>query len=289
MEHRAQIAKEKRGGIIVNNKISVLVADDNRDFANVVREFLSRYEEFDVVGVAYDGNEAVKLTYDTKPDVIVLDIIMPIIDGIGVMQKIKESNLDKKPEIVILSGVSQEKMTKDAINLGASCFLLKPFDLEMLAKRIKDVVGEKEFKEYSIGAIYETKGKYVISNNPTRSDDIEVEITNIIHDIGVPAHIKGHQYLREAISLVMKDTEILNGITKVLYPAVAEKYNTTSSRVERAIRHAIEVAWGRGKIDTFQNVFGYTINLGKGKPTNSEFIAMIADKLRLEMRQPLNK
>ena len=123
-----------------------------------------------------------------------------------------------------------------------------------------------------------------ISNNPERSGDMEVEVTNIIHDVGVPAHIKGHQYLRDAIVLAMKDNEMLNGITKVLYPAVAEKYRTTPSRVERAIRHAIEVAWGRGKIDTLQNVFGYTINMGKGKPTNSEFIALISDKIRLEYR-----
>ena len=273
----------------MNSKIKILVADDNKDFANIVREFLSRYEEFDVIGVAYDGNETLKMTFDAKPDVIILDIIMPIIDGIGVMQRLNESNLDKKPEILILSGISQEKMTREAINLGASAFLLKPFDLEMLAKRIKDAVGEKEVKEYSVGAIYETKGKYVISNNPSRSSDIEVEVTNIIHDVGVPAHIKGHQYLRDAIVLSMKDNEMLNGITKVLYPAVAEKYHTTPSRVERAIRHAIEVAWGRGKIDTLQNVFGYTINMGKGKPTNSEFIAMIADKLRLEMKETINK
>ena len=137
--------------------------------------------------------------------------------------------------------------------------------------------------------MYETKGKYVVANGLNRSDDIEVEVTNIIHDVGVPAHIKGHQYLRDAIVMSMKDNEMLNGITKVLYPAVAEKYRTTPSRVERAIRHAIEVAWGRGKIDTLQNVFGYTINMGKGKPTNSEFIAMIADKLRLEMKETINK
>lgn len=275
----------------MSDKIKILVADDNKDFANIVREFLSRYEDFDVIGVAYDGNETLKMTFDSKPDVIILDIIMPVIDGIGVMQKINESHIDKKPEILILSAISQEKITREAINLGASCFMLKPFDLEMLAKRIRDIIGEKEKQreEYSVGAIFETKGKYVISNNPSRSSDMEVEVTNIIHDVGVPAHIKGHQYLRDAIVFAMKDNEMLNGITKVLYPAVAEKYHTTPSRVERAIRHAIEVAWGRGKIDTLQNVFGYTINMGKGKPTNSEFIAMIADKLRLEMKETINK
>lgn len=273
----------------MDNKISVLVADDNKEFANIVREFLSRYDDFEIVGVAYNGSEAIQMTFDQKPDVIILDIIMPIIDGIGVMQKINESSMSKKPEVLILSAVSQEKMTREAINLGASCFLLKPFDLEILAKRIKDLMTDVEKREYSVGAIYETKGKYIVSNGLNRSDDMEVEVTNIIHDVGVPAHIKGHQYLRDAILMSMKDNEMLNGVTKVLYPAVAEKYHTTPSRVERAIRHAIEVAWGRGKIDTLQNVFGYTINMGKGKPTNSEFIAMIADKLRLEMKETINK
>ena len=270
----------------MKNKINILVADDNKEFANIVKEFLSRYDDFNVVGVANDGNEAVDKILNNKPDVVILDIIMPFIDGIGVMQKINESNMDKKPIVLVLSAVSQEKMTKEAIDLGAYCFMLKPFDLEVLAKRIIDVVDEQsENKEYYTGALYERNThQYVVPNRIKHSDNMEVEVTNIIHDIGVPAHIKGHQYLREAIMLAMKDNDILNGVTKQLYPAIADNFHTTPSRVERAIRHAIEVAWGRGKIDTLQSVFGYTINMGKGKPTNSEFIAMVADKLRLEMR-----
>jgi two-component system response regulator (stage 0 sporulation protein A) len=269
----------------VKSKVSILIADDNKEFANILREFLSRYDDFLVADVANDGNEAVEKILDIKPDVVVLDIIMPFIDGIGVMQKINESNLSKKPVVLVLSAVSQEKMTREAIELGAYCFMLKPFDLEVLAKRIKDIMSEKtEEKEFCTGVIYEKKNPYIVTNKPKHSDDLEVEVTNIIHDIGVPAHIKGHQYLRDAIMMVMKDGDIINGITKQLYPAVASDFKTTPSRVERAIRHAIEVAWGRGKIDTLQSVFGYTVNMGKGKPTNSEFIAMIADKLRLEMK-----
>ena len=269
----------------MKDKISILVADDSKEFANIVKEFLTRYDDFDVVGVANDGNEAIEKILDTKPDVVILDIIMPCIDGIGVLQKINESDIDKKPIVLVLSAVSQEKMTKDAIALGAYCFMLKPFDLEVLAKRIKDVYEEKNSeKDFYTGAIFEKKNQYIIPKRLRPTDDVEVEVTNIIHDIGVPAHIKGHQYLREAIMLVMKDNDILNGITKQLYPTVANTFNTTPSRVECAIRHAIEVAWGRGKIDTLESVFGYTINMGKGKPTNSEFIAMIADKLRLEMK-----
>jgi len=277
--------QKKKGGVLVKNKINILVADDNKEFANIVKEFLSRYEEFNITDVANDGSEAIDKILNKKPDVVILDIIMPIIDGIGVLQKINESNMEKKPIVLVLSAVSQEKMTKEAIDLGAYCFMLKPFDLEVLAKRIKDVVDEQnDEREYYTGALYEKKSQYIVPNRIKHSDDMEVEVTNIIHDIGVPAHIKGHQYLREAIMLVMKDNDILNGITKQLYPTVASNFNTTPSRVERAIRHAIEVAWGRGKIDTLQSVFGYTINMGKGKPTNSEFIAMIADKLRLEMK-----
>jgi len=276
--------QKKREELSLSTKISILVADDNKEFANIVKEFLSRYEEFEKVDIANDGNEAIEKILNDKPDVVILDIIMPFIDGIGVMQKINESDLIKKPEIIVLSGVSQEKMTKEAIDLGAYCFLLKPFDFEVLAKRIKDAVADQRgSKEYYTGALYERKSHYIIPSRTRSSDNMEVEVTNIIHEVGVPAHIKGHKYLREAILLVMKDNELINGITKQLYPIIADKFHTTSCRVERSIRHAIDVAWGRGKMETLQTVFGYTINMGKGKPTNSEFIAMIADKLRLEM------
>lgn len=266
----------------MNNKTSILVVDDNKEFANILYKFLTKYNEFEVVGVAYDGNEAIDLIINLQPDVVVLDIIMPILDGIGVMQKLGNLELNKKPEILALSAVSQVKMIKEAMRLGASCFMLKPFELEVLVERIKNIVDSKSDTRYNAGVIQEEKSKY-IANNKKSNNNIEIEVTNAMHDIGIPAHVKGHQYLRDAIISVMKDNDAIIGITKQLYPDIAKKYNTTASRVERSIRHAIEMAWNRGKVDTLQNVFGYTINLGKGKPTNSEFIALVADKLRLEM------
>lgn len=260
---------------MLNNGIRILIADDNKEFTGVLEGYLSEQEGFEVVGVANDGNEAIEKIMEETPDVVVLDMIMPYVDGIGVMQAINKSNLEKKPIVLILSAVSQEKMTREAISLGAYCFMLKPFDLAALANRIRRVVNTSKNQDTSTFESY---------SDEISADDVEKEVTTIMHDIGVPAHIKGHQYLRSAILLAIEDCEILGGVTKSLYPAVATQYKTTPSRVERAIRHAIEVAWGRGKLDTLQNVFGYTINIGKGKPTNSEFIAMIADKMRLEMR-----
>lgn len=261
----------------MNNKIGILIVDDNKEFTNMLSEFLSTVDEFDVVGIAHNGKQAMELIFELNPDLIILDIIMPILDGIGVMQKINESNLEKKPEILVLSSVSQVVMTKEAINLGASCFMLKPFELEVLAKRIKDVIAESQ--NYKENIVAESKVKYIANKN----NNVEIEVTNAMHNIGIPAHVKGYQYLRDAIMCVMKDNEALIGVTKQLYPDIAKKYNTTATRVERSIRHAIEMAWDRGKVETLQDVFGYTISLSKGKPTNSEFIALVADKLRLEM------
>ena len=265
----------------MNNKTNILVVDDNREFTNMLHCFLAKCKDFEVVGVAYDGNQAMELIYNLQPDIIVLDLIMPILDGIGVMQKIKDGNMKKKPEIIVLSAISQEIMTKEAISLGASCFMLKPFDFEVLEERIRNIAKKVATYEYNIVSLNETKSKYI--NNPNSSNNIEIEVTNIMHDIGIPAHVQGHQYLREAIICVMKNSDALVGVTKQLYPDIAKKYNTTATRVERSIRHAIEMAWGRGKVDTLQSLFGYTINISKSKPTNSEFIAMIADKLRLEL------
>lgn len=263
----------------MGNKTTILVVDDNKEFANILQRFLTRYDEFEVVGVAYDGNEAVDLIFKLQPDVIILDIIMPVLDGIGVMQKIKSSSLSKMPEVLAVSVVSQEKMIKEAVKLGVTCFMLKPLELDVLAERIKSITESREVEEYSVGVVKEEKTKYVTN----LKNSIEIEVTNVMHDIGIPAHVKGHQYLRDAIMCVIKNSDEIIGVTKKLYPDIAKKYNTTATRVERSIRHAIEMAWDRGKTSTLQNVFGYTINLGKGKPTNSEFIALVADKLRLEM------
>jgi len=257
------------------NKISVCIVDDNRELVHIMEDYLNEQDEIEVIGVAYDGRECVDLLEELKPDILILDIIMPHMDGLSVLQKLREQNREKNPNIIMLTAFGQEEVMRKAVEYGASYFILKPFDFENLVEKIREV------------SVQNQKGVHVKkteTNRPARKekDNIETNITNIMHDIGVPAHIKGYLYLREAITMVYHDIELLGSITKILYPDIAKKFNTTSSRVERAIRHAIEVAWNRGNIDSITELFGYTINVSKAKPTNSEFIAMVADKLRLE-------
>ncbi len=256
-------------------KIKVLIADDNKDFCDILNEYLNRQENIEVVGIANDGVEAVELITNTSPDVIVLDIIMPHLDGLGVLEKINSLSLENYPKVIVLSAVGQDKITQKAISLGADYYVVKPFDMEIFVKRIRELMTKREPNSTrKIHVVAKAKG----------TTSIESEITNIIHEIGVPAHIKGYQYLREAILMVVNNIELLSAITKELYPGIATKFNTTPSRVERAIRHAIEVAWSRGRVDTINKLFGYTVHDKKGKPTNGEFIAMVADKLRLETK-----
>jgi two-component system response regulator (stage 0 sporulation protein A) len=268
------------GGIILLcEKIQVLIVDDNREFGEILKEYLENQEDIQVVGIAKDGLEALEMIEAKTPDVAILDIIMPHLDGLGVLEKINSMNLKKSPLFIILSAVGQEKITQRALSLGAEYYVVKPFDMEVLVSRIRQMkMNNKPLIIKSEHGSYTPRSTH---SAPTKKN-IEIEVTNIMHEIGVPAHIKGYQYLRDAIIMVIKDLDVINSITKQLYPSIAREYNTTPSRVERAIRHAIEVAWGRGQIETIESLFGYTINLGKGKPTNSEFIAMIADKLRLE-------
>ena len=276
----------KRKEIIVKEKISVLIADDNMDFAYTLKRYFDLKDNMEVVDIARDGEEAFDKIKEYKPDVVLLDVIMPHLDGIGVLEKLNNSNLEKYPFCVMISAVGQDQITAKAINMGAQYYVVKPFDIEVLIKRIE------EFKNYQISEnqgrsyfVRESKSNYIdIPKMEKKAENLEALVTNIIHEVGVPAHIKGYQYLREAIIMVVDNIEVINQITKQLYPAIAHKYKTTPSRVERAIRHAIEVAWGRGKLEITENIFGYTVDSSKGKPTNSEFIAMIADKLRLEMR-----
>jgi two-component system response regulator (stage 0 sporulation protein A) len=257
------------------SKIHVGIADDNTRMMEIMDQLFENEEEIQVVGHAADGMEAVEMIKKKEPDVVLLDIIMPKLDGLGVMEKINnDKEIKNPPAFIILTAMGQENVTEEAFELGAAYYILKPFDSYSVVRKVKQAKEKKE----KVGK------RYVTFNEKAEMTlrDLEIIITNMIHEIGVPAHIKGYQYLRDSILMSVEDMDILNSITKQLYPSIAEKYHTTPSRVERAIRHAIEVAWGRGKMDTINELFGYTVHAEKGKPTNSEFIALIADKIRLE-------
>ena len=268
----------------MKDKITILIADDNPDFARTLTSYIEEDDELEVIAVARDGKQAVEMILNTEPDIALLDVIMPHLDGIGVLEKINEANMKKRPMCIMLSAVGQDKITQRALELGAEYYAIKPIDIEVLLGRIKDI---KNFTPSEIKKTYastrEIRGQFIEISKKDQ-ENLEALVTNVIHEVGVPAHIKGYQYLREAIMMVVNNIDIINQITKQLYPDIAVKYHTTPSRVERAIRQAIEVAWGRGQSDTVDNIFGYTISAAKGKPTNSEFIAMIADKLRLELK-----
>lgn len=258
-------------------KVKVLVVDDNRRIVTLLKNALERESDLEVVGTAADGEEALQMIHLKRPDVVLLDLIMPKIDGLGVMERMQREDFPVRPQVIVVSAVSQESVTEHAFDLGAAYYILKPFDTRVVMSRVKSVgiTGEKGAK--IVTTVFENK-------NRIQKQSMEAEVTQTIHEIGVPAHIKGYQYLRDAIMMSVGDTEMLGSITKRLYPNIAKKYQTTPSRVERAIRHAIEVAWSRGKMDTIEELFGYTVSDRKGKPTNSEFIALIADKIRLEYK-----
>ncbi len=251
----------------MSSRVKVLLADDNKEFCDLFRDYLSGQDDLELVGVAHNGMEVLDLVEELRPDVLVLDIIMPHLDGIGVLERLVRDEAGR-PKVIMLTAFGQESVTQRVVKLGADYYVLKPFNLEVLADRIRQL---------GLSSV-------PLSQPPARSRNLEAEVTNIIHEVGIPAHIKGYFYLRDAIIMVVTHVDYLGAITKELYPAVAVKYDTTPSRVERAIRHAIEVAWNRGNIDAITRLFGYTVSHDRGKPTNSEFIAMIADKLRLEMR-----
>ena len=287
----------------MSDKITILIADDNPEFARTLTGYIEDDNEFEIIAIARDGKEAVEMITSTEPDVVLLDVIMPHLDGIGVLERIKAAKMKKNPLCIMLSAVGQDKITQRALELGAEYYAIKPFDIITLLQRIKEIRKYRQqpqfinsnINNYNINNINNNMNSYMareskapyIEISPEKKKDqgnLVALVTNVIHEVGVPAHIKGYQYLREAIMMVVNNIDIINQITKQLYPAIAFKYSTTPSRVERAIRHAIEVAWGRGQSDTVENIFGYTISAAKGKPTNSEFIAMIADKLRLELK-----
>ena len=260
-------------------KLNVAIADDNQLTLDLLGDIVSSDSELQVVGTAKDGESAYRLIKEKQPDVVLLDIVMPKLDGLGVLDKIRSDQAVKNPpSVLMVSAVGNEGITEDAFAKGADYYIMKPFDQKTILDRIKSVRKRRHAKNFQ-------------SNNGTKEyveqdmmKSLEEDVTGIIHEVGVPAHIKGYQYLREAIIMSVNNMDMLNSITKILYPSIAKKFQTTSSRVERAIRHAIEVAWSRGKMDTLDDLFGYTISNGKGKPTTSEFIALITDKIRLQMK-----
>lgn len=264
----------------MSDKIKIFIADDNTEFVSTLVTYLDSQEEMEVVGTAKDGLEAVEKIANLDLDVAILDVIMPQLDGLGVLEALNQK-LDFLPICIMLSAVGQDKVTSRAMCLGAQYYVVKPFEMEVLVKRIRELV-KNQSTELISPVLKDVKTTYIEVDNSKLN--LEAKVTNIIHDVGVPAHIKGYQYLRDGIIMAVNDVEIINQITKQLYPDLAKKYKTTPSRVERAIRHAIEVAWNRGQIESMENIFGYTVNSNRGKPTNSEFIAMIADKLRLEIK-----
>ena len=247
---------------------TVLIADSAEDFSTALTAALQRTSGFQVVGTAADGEQAVRMITERKPDILILDLMLPKKDGLGVLKAI--SGMERKPITLATSAFVTEYVSTAAANLGVRYLMLKPCDLTAVVERLEELrVGES---------------LRMSTSRRSGKTSIESMVTSIIHEIGVPAHIKGYQYLREAIIIAVNDMDVINAITKVLYPQVAKAFQTTPSRVERAIRHAIEVAWDRGDLDTLQRFFGYTVSNTKGKPTNSEFIALIADKLQLQLK-----
>ena len=245
----------------MDNRIKVMLTDVNEDARSMLQDALEKTGRFTVVGSTGDGNEVLQMVADAKPDVLVLDLILPGMDGLGILRRLDG---EKRPKILAVSNFVTQEVVAEAGNLGASMFLSKPYNESAMVEHLISLAEKNEKQLHGPG--------------------LEELVTSIIHEVGVPAHIKGYQYVREAIMITVENMAVINSVTKVLYPEVAKRYHTTPSRVERAIRHAIEVAWDRGDLETLQRFFGYTVSNAKGKPTNSEFIAMISDRIRLKMK-----
>jgi len=250
----------------------------------VVADYLKNQNNMEIMFIANDGLEAVeRIENGQRPQILILDMIMPHMDGLGVLETLNGMNLPDYPRVIMTSAIGQDSIIQKAMSMGAQYYLVKPVNMSLLVKRINQL-------ESKVTDIFRPEmgqanlKKSLVLRDSLLNNDLEIDITNLIHEIGVPAHIKGYQYLRDEITLVVQNMEVLGAVTKELYPVVAAMNNTTPSRVERAIRHAIELAWNRGKVETLEALFGYTVQQQKGKPTNSEFIAIIADKLRLERK-----
>ena len=256
----------------MGKKLKVVIAENGTELGKSCEKALKGYG-MDVIMCEKDGSLLLEKIRTEKPDVVLADIFMQNQDILGVLDEIKKTDAKERPMIMAMSSFDNPRLEKETLNAGASYYFLKPFDINAMAERIIRLSGWRN----EISPV-------VVKDNVVTDPELELMVTEIIHQIGVPAHIKGYHYLREAIILSVKNSEIINSVTKLLYPTVAKNHGTTSSRVERAIRHAIEVAWDRGDIDVLNSYFGYTIQNDRGKPTNSEFIAIIADKIRLRYK-----
>ena len=251
------------------DKIGVLIVDDNQALVRLVADALTRKPDIEVVGIAKDGIEALELTERLRPDVMLLDIVMPRLDGFSTLEALSKTDAAGRPKVIMLTGLTRDDFIARAMNLGADYYMIKPFDMQMLYARIKEVA--------SLDNVCAYQGEIALTE--TKDTTVDEKVTNIFLSIGIPAHIKGYQYLREAVRMVVENHDLINRITKELYPGIARRFSTTSSKVERAMRHAIEVAWSRGRLDSINRIYGYKVFSEEDKPTNGEFIALIADKV----------
>ncbi|TGE33208.1 sporulation transcription factor Spo0A [Desulfosporosinus sp. Sb-LF] len=261
----------------MGNPIKLIIADDNLNICKTLQNHLQNQEGLSIVGVANNGIEALELILSQEPDLIILDLIMPHLDGLGVLERIIARTSATRPKVIMLTAFGQESLTHQAMTLGVDYFILKPFDLDILSKRIHSLT--QNTPPVSGNAQFSSTAP--IASTVRSGLNLNAEITTIMHQIGIPAHVKGYQYIRDAILMVVEDVSLLGAVTKELYPGIAKRYDTASTRVERGIRHAIELAWERGHTDTLKRIFGYSMNIERQKPTNSEFIALLSDKLRM--------
>jgi len=259
-------------------EIKIIVADDNRSFCQMLQNYLQGQDDLSVVGVAHNGLEACELIQTQEPDLIILDVVMPNLDGLSVLERINARTTMKRPKIIMITAFGQESLTQQAMTLGVDYFILKPFDLDVLNKRIRSLTQDmssstpSQFTCSAASPMITTVGSGL---------NLFGEVTTMMHQIGIPAHVKGYQYIRDAILMVVKDISLLGAVTKELYCGIAKRHDTAPSSVERGIRHAIELAWVRGHTETLKRIFGYSMNIDLQKPTNSEFIALLADKFRV--------
>jgi two-component system, response regulator, stage 0 sporulation protein A len=262
-------------------KIKTVIVDDNKEFCQILNDFLSMQGDMAVSGICHNGLEALKEIQKSSPDLVILDMILPHLDGLGVLERLNDMRLEPRPVVIVLSALGMDKITQRALSLGADYYFIKPFEMNEFIKRVRqlfnvDTHNSTADKPIALDIVTQHKAD---TGGPL---DLESQITGIMHEVGIPAHIKGYMYLRKAINLVANNTNFLGSVTKKLYPEIAEEFKTTPTRVERGIRHAIEVAWARGAEDSLNKLFGWTARSTKDKPTNSEFIALVADRLRLK-------